>query len=214
MDGILDRFSINCHSSIRYGGDKTVRFDPFRVEGAPRDADVVFVTHDHYDHFSSEDLRREMKPEALLVLPESCRETALEAGFDAERLLTVQPGRDYQAAGIDFRTVAAYNLDKPFHPREKGWVGYVVTLEGQRVYVAGDTDDTPEARRVVCDIAFLPAGGTYTMTATEAAALAAALHPQAAVPTHYGCITGESGDGAAFAAALPQQVPCRLLIGR
>ena len=65
MDGILDRFSINCHSSIRCGGDRTVRFDPFRVEGAPRDADVVFVTHDHYDHFSPEDLRRVMKPEAL-----------------------------------------------------------------------------------------------------------------------------------------------------
>ena len=89
-----------------------------------------------------------------------------------------------------------------------------MTLEGQRVYVAGDTDDTPEARRVVCDIAFLPAGGTYTMTATEAAALAAALQPKIAVPTHYGCITGESGDGAVFAAALPQQMPCRLLIGR
>lgn len=212
MDGILDRFSINCHSSIRCGGDRTVRFDPFRVEGAPRDADVVFVTHDHYDHFSPEDLRRVMKPEALLVLPESCRETALEAGFDAERLLTVQPGRDYQAAGIDFRTVAAYNLDKPFHPREKGWVGYVVTLEGQRVYVAGDTDDTPEARAVICDAAFLPVGGTYTMTAPEAAALTNVLRPQIAVPTHYGSIVGRMSDGDDFAAALAADIRCVKLI--
>lgn len=211
MNEILDRFSIRCHSSIRYGGEKTVRFDPFREE-ASHDADVVFVTHGHYDHFSPEDLRRVMKPEAVLVLPESCREAAVEAGFDPARLMTVRPGEAYTVEGIEFCTVPAYNTDKAFHPRENGWVGYVAALEGQRVYVAGDTDDTPEARRVACDIAFLPVGGTYTMTAAEAAALAAALRPKIAVPTHYGCIVGEAGDGEAFAAALPEGIACRRLI--
>lgn len=106
----------------------------------------------------------------------------------------------------------AYNIGKPFHPRSNGWVGYVAELDGLRVYVSGDTDDTPEARAVSCDAAFLPVGGTYTMTAAQAAGLAAALRPQIAVPTHYGCIVGERTDGAAFAAALPADISAVQLI--
>ena len=207
MDDILSRFSINCHSSIRYAGGVTVWFDPFRVADAPCDADVVFVTHDHYDHFSPEDIRRVMKPGAVLVLPETCVAAALRAGFASAQLLPVRPGEAYTVKDLPFTAVPAYNLSKPFHPRGNRWVGYVVTLEGRRVYVAGDTDDTPDARSVSCDVAFLPVGGTYTMTAAQAAGLAAALRPQIAVPTHYGCIVGERTDGAAFAAALPQCKP-------
>ena len=91
-------------------------------------------------------------------------------------------------------------------------MGYVVTLEGRRIYVAGDTDDTPDARSVSCDVAFLPVGGTYTMTAAQAAGLAAALRPQIAVPTHYGCIVGSLSDGDTFAAALPPDISCVRLI--
>ncbi len=173
MNDFMTRFSINCHSSIRCGGDTVLWFDPFRVENTPADGDVIFVTHEHYDHFSPEDIRRVMKADAVLVLPESCRETALAAGFAAEQ---------------------------------------IVTVAGRRVYVAGDTDDTPEARAVRCDAAFLPAGGTYTMTAAEAAALANAIHPQAAVPTHYGSIVGEKTDGDAFAAALDAGIRCVKLL--
>ena len=212
MDDILSRFSINCHSSIRYAGAMTVWFDPFRVADAPCDADVVFVTHDHYDHFSPEDIRRVMKPDAVLVLPESCRAAALEAGFSASQLLPVRAGEHYTVKGIPFTAVPAYNIGKPFHPRSNGWVGYVAELDGLRAYVAGDTDDTPEARAVSCDAAFLPVGGTYTMTAAQAAGLAAALRPQIAVPTHYGCIVGERMDGAAFAAALPADISAVQLI--
>lgn len=212
MDDILSRFSINCHSSIRYAGAMTVWFDPFRVADAPCDADVVFVTHDHYDHFSPEDIRRVMKPDAVLVLPETCVAAALRAGFTPAQLLPVRPGEAYTVQGLPFTAVPAYNLGKPFHPRGNRWVGYVVTLEGRRVYVAGDTDDTPDARSVSCDVAFLPVGGTYTMTAAQAAGLAAALRPQIAVPTHYGCIVGERTDGAAFAAALPADISAVQLI--
>ena len=111
-----------------------------------------------------------------------------------------------------FETVAAYNIGKKFHPQANQWVGYVVTVAGRRVYVAGDTDDTPEARAVRCDAAFLPAGGTYTMTASEAAALANAIHPQVAVPTHYGSIVGEMADGDTFAAALAGGIRCVKLL--
>lgn len=208
----ISPFSINCHSSIRYGGAVTVWFDPFRVENATGDSDVIFITHDHYDHFSPEDIRRVMKPDAVLVLPESCRAAALAAGFSASQLLPVRAGEHYTVKGIPFTAVPAYNIGKPFHPQANGWVGYVAELDGLRVYVSGDTDDIPEARAVSCDAAFLPVGGTYTMTAAQAAGLAAALRPRIAVPTHYGCIVGERTDGAAFAAALPADISAVQLI--
>jgi|GEM_PF-537231 len=171
MDDILSRFSINCHSSIRYAGAMTVWFDPFRVADAPCDADVVFVTHDHYDHFSPEDIRRVMKPGAVLVLPETCVAAALRAGFASAQLLPVRPGEAYTVKDLPFTAVPAYNLGKPFHPRGNRWVGYVVTLEGRRVYVAGDTDDTPDARSVSCDVAFLPVGGTSPRRESAEAAI-------------------------------------------
>ena len=102
MDDILSRFSINCHSSIRYAGAMTVWFDPFRVADAPCDADVVFVTHDHYDHFSPEDIRRVMKPDAVLVLPETCVAAALRAGFASAQLLPVRPGEAYTVKDLPF----------------------------------------------------------------------------------------------------------------
>ena len=125
MDDILSRFSINCHSSIRYAGAMTVWFDPFRVADAPCDADVIFVTHDHYDHFSPEDIRRVMKPDAVLVLPETCVAAALRAGFASAQLLPVRPGEAYTVKDLPFTAVPAYNLGKPFHPRGNRWVGYV-----------------------------------------------------------------------------------------
>ena len=161
----LARFSINCHSSIRCGGDTVLWFDPYRVAAEPHDGDVIFVTHSHSDHISPDDIRRVMKPDAVLVLPESCRQAALDTGFAARQLMPVRPGARYEVRGVTFETVPAYNLNKKFHPRANNWVGYVVTVDGLRFYVAGDTDDTPEARAVRCDAAFLPAGGTYTMTA-------------------------------------------------
>ena len=213
MDDILSRFSINCHSSIRYAGAMTVWFDPFRVADAPCDADVVFVTHDHYDHFSPEDIRRVLSPDGFIVLPDTCYRTALEAGFEESALLPVHTGVTYELLGLSFRAVAAYNEGKNFHPEANRWLGYVVTtVDGLRFYVAGDTDNIGEARSVRCDAAFLPVGGTYTMTAAQAAGLAAALRPQIAVPTHYGCIVGERTDGAAFAAALPADISAVQLI--
>lgn len=212
MKDYMARFSINCHSSIRCGGDTVLWFDPFRVTDTPHDGDVIFITHDHYDHFSPEDIRRVMRPDAIIVLPERCRDTALAAGFPASQLMTTAPGAVSAVKGVAFETVPAYNIHKPFHPQANGWVGYVVTVDSRRFYVAGDTDDIPEARSVRCDVAFLPVGGTYTMTAAEAAALANTIQPAAAVPTHYGSITGTPEDGRLFAAMLEASISCVTLL--
>ena len=122
--------------------------------------------------------------------------------------LSVVPGREYEAAGVRFLTVPAYNrLPKLFHPKKNGWTGYViVTAEGARVYVAGDTDATDEAAEVGCEIAVVPVGGKYTMNAAEAAGLVNKIRPAAAVPTHYGSIVGRDADGDVFAESVDSEI--------
>lgn len=194
----LEQVKVLAHSAIRLVGSKTLYFDPYHLKNETRDADIIFVTHDHYDHFSPEDIRKAARPDTRLVMPASTAALAAEQGFDPERILVAEPGRDYSLDGISFTAVPAYNPQKKFHPQEKGWVGYLVTLDGLRYYVAGDMDAIPEARALQCDVALVPVGGKYTMNAEEAAALVNGMKPRMAVPTHYGDIVGDPGDGARF----------------
>ena len=119
-----------------------------------------------------------MKPDAVLVLPESCRQAALDTGFAARQLMPVRPGARYEVRGVTFETVPAYNLNKKFHPRANNWVGYVVTVDGLRFYVAGDTDDTPEARAVRCDASARKLPSPPTTAASWAACPTATPSPQ------------------------------------
>ena len=123
MCDIINRFSINCHSSIRCdNGNMVLRFDPFRVEDTPHDAGLVFITHDHYDHFSPEDIRRVLSPDGFIVLPDTCYRTVLEAGFEESALLPVHTGVTYELLGLSFRAVATYNEGKISTPRPTaGW---------------------------------------------------------------------------------------------
>ncbi len=208
----IGNVSINAHSSIRIEGSVVLRFDPFQLEGAPHDADVVLVTHEHFDHFSPDDIRAVAKPETDYVVPRGMEDQVLALGIPGEHVLALAPGEACDVRGVRVRAVPAYNLNKRFHPRDNGWVGYVVTLDGVRYYVAGDTDDLPENRSLGCDVALVPVGGTYTMTAPEAAAFVNAMQPRVAVPTHYGKVAGSPGDGAAFAALLDPDIACELLV--
>ena len=122
------------------------------------------------------------------------------------------PGDTAEAAGLALRAIPAYNTNKPNHPRENGWIGYLLTINGIRYYIAGDTDDTPEAREVSCDVALVPVGGTYTTDAEEAARMVNAMGPRGAVPTHYGAIVGTAADGERFRAGLAPGILCRLLL--
>lgn len=195
------------HSSIRITGEKTVYVDPFGVEKDYRDADLILITHDHFDHFSPEDIQKVRKEDTVIVTPASAAQKAGELGFGA--VLTAVPGDDFSAAGLSIRAVAAYNTNKPNHPKENRWLGYIVKMNGARYYIAGDTDDTPEARAVACDLALVPVGGTYTTTAEEAAQMVNAIHPAAAVPTHYAAIIGSKEDAKRFAAKLDSGILCR-----
>ncbi len=180
--------TVNSHSSIRVESGSTVYFDPFQMKTAPHDADVIFVTHDHYDHFSPEDIDKVRKAGTVFVVPHSL------AGKTGGEEVVMAPGDKATVGGIAVEAVRAYNPGKKFHPKENDWLGYIVTVEGKRIYVCGDTDATDEAKAVKCDILCVPIGGTYTMTAAEAAELTAAIGPEAVIPTHYGSIVGSYGD--------------------
>lgn len=191
------QITVNAQSSIRIGGDQVLYFDPFRITDARKDADIVFITHPHFDHFSPADIARVCKPETVFIAPESMAAELKSAGITEPVLM--KPGKSKTISGIAVETVPAYNISKQFHPKQNGWLGYIVTVGGKRIYAAGDTDATKEAAAVQCDIALIPIGGTYTMNPAEAAELVNRMRPQIVIPIHYGTIVGNPGDGAAFA---------------
>lgn len=195
---MLDRIKINAHSSIRIEGKPEIYIDPFMVEENTNNADVIFITHDHHDHLSAEDIAKVCKEDTIYVVPESCADSALKAGIREEYLKTMREGDVIEIAGISALAVAAYNLKKQFHPKRNGWLGYVLTIDDTRIYIAGDTDVTPEAKKVSCDIAMVPVGGTYTTDPNEAAMLVNEIKPRIAIPTHYGAIVGDENDDSRF----------------
>lgn len=200
---------INTHSSIRLEAKSgTVAYvDPYGFEAEPHDADLVLVTHTHYDHFSPEDIAKVGTPRTAFVLPASARKDFADAGFSGDRATFLAPSdRATPLPGVEVEAVPAYNATKQFHPKARAWVGYVIGIDGLRVYVAGDTDDLPQNRSISCDVALVPVGGTYTMDVPEAASFVNALRPAVAIPEHYGTVAGSPDDGARFAALVDPSV--------
>ena len=196
---MTENIRVLTHSSIRIqSGDTVLYVDPYKVSGRPQDADYVFITHDHFDHFSPEDIEKVSCDKTVLVVPEKMRDKVLQEADETRGIIPVKPDAPYDINGFSFETVPAYNRLKPFHPKAAGWVGYIFCLDGKRIYVAGDTDATPDAKKVRCDVALVPVGGTYTMNASQAAELVNTIRPAAAIPTHYGSVAGSAADAESF----------------
>ena len=197
---MVDNITVNTQSSIRIESRVGVIYaDPLGINDDVHDADYILITHDHYDHFSPEDIEKVAKSDSILVVPEKMQVKAQEVAGVVGRIETVKPGVYREMNGLEFETVPAYNILKAFHPKSAGWVGYILRIDGKRIYIAGDTDATKEAKEVKCDIALVPIGGTYTMDAKKAAELVNTLRPNVAIPTHYGSIVGKPSDGDVFA---------------
>lgn len=195
----LANITVNTQSSIRIGGSKVLYFDPYLIPAAAHDADLIFITHEHYDHFEPESIAKLKKEETLLVAPESMKKKTLsESGIAEGNCLFYQPGESFEAGGAAVETIPAYNKLKPFHPKGKKWQGYVVTMDDIRYYVSGDTDVNEDIKKVRCDVALIPIGGFYTMDWKQAAEYIAQIKPQAVIPTHYGSIVGNKTDGEDF----------------
>lgn len=205
--GMRNKVEVFTQNSIRIRGNgKVIYIDPFQMKESPRDADFVLITHDHYDHFSPEDLAKVSGEHTVLVVPEKMAERAEAVSDLVCKIVSVRPGAHYEINGLLFDTVPAYNRVKPFHPKSAGWVGYILEVDGKKVYVAGDTDATKEARQVQCDVALVPIGGTFTMDARRAAELINTIRPAIAIPTHYGTIVGKPEDAEVFAGKVRESI--------
>ena len=199
----LDRITVNVQSSIRIEGSKILYFDPFQMREAAHDADIIFITHEHYDHFEPESIVKVKKESSFLVAPESMKKKVLSSSVAAkEQCLFYGPDEAHKLGDIAIKTVPAYNKLKPFHPKGKKWLGYAVTMDNICYYISGDTDVTEDIRKVRCDVALIPVGGFYTMDVIQAAEYIADLKPRAVIPTHYGDIAGKKTDGMDFMRAL------------
>ena len=165
---------------VRSRQGTVVYFDPYRLkEGLPQ-ADLILVSHDHFDHCSPEDIRKISKPKTVVIGP------APVAGKLAGTVRLLAAGGTASVGDVKIEALPAYNPAKKFHPRSAGYLGFIAVVDGVRIYHAGDTDFIPEMRTVKADVALLPIGGTYTMDPGEAAQAAAAINPRLAVPMHYG----------------------------
>ncbi len=198
---------INCHSSIKI---ENFYFDPYRIEEAVHDASIVFITHSHYDHFSPEDVKAVSNADTKFVVTPDCVSGLVAAGVAPSKITTVKPGASLSVNGVRIETFSAFNENKPFHPRSKNWVGYVVTIGKKRCCVIGDGDLHEDLVKIKCDYLFVPIGGTYTMDAAQAAQLANLIAPELTIPTHYGTLVGGKEDENAFIARI--KVPYRILI--
>ena len=198
---------INCHSSIKISKGKIIYSDPYKIEKEKHDADIIFITHDHYDHYSEEDIEKVMKEDTIIVAPKTA-----PIFNKIKNKVEVIPNEKYEINGIKIETIPAYNIKKQFHPKSNEWVGYILEIEGKRYYIAGDTDITPESQQVKCDIAFVPVGGTYTMDYKEAAELINIIKPKIAIPMHYGSIVGTKQDAENFKKLLNPEIKCEILI--
>ena len=201
------------HSTIKINkNNKIIYIDPYNISDGINDADYIFITHNHYDHFSEEDIKKVKNNETIIIITEDLYTNTLKLGFNGMNIITVKPNENYQVEGIKFSTIPAYNTNKTFHPKENSWVGYIIELEGSKYYIAGDTDITDENKKVKCDVAFLPVGGTYTMDFKEAAHLINEIKPKITVPIHYGSIVGTNQDATDFVKLLHPNIKGIILI--
>jgi len=170
--------------------DKVIYIDPFRLGSGYETADYVFITHSHFDHLSTDDIGKISGKKTTVIAP-----VEAEQKLKNYNVITIEPGKKYNVEGIEFSTVPAYNIKKErlnYHPRTNNWVGYIIEIEGKKIYHAGDTDFVEEMKNIKCDLALLPIGGTYTMDVEEAIAASKYINSSYFAPMHYKALLGIS----------------------
>ncbi len=182
----------------------SIYFDPYEIEKAAPAA-IILASHDHFDHCVAEDIAKLQGPDTVVITEAECARKL------SGEVRVVKPGDTLEVKGVKVQAVPAYNTDKDFHPKDKGWLGFVVTVDGVSLYHAGDTDHIPEMASLEVDVALVPVSGTYVMTAEQAVEAVKAIQPKLAIPMHYGAIVGGADDAQRFARALEGVVPVKVL---
>ncbi|MBP5261917.1 MAG: MBL fold metallo-hydrolase [Clostridiales bacterium] len=199
------------HSSVKLKSDVVVYCDPYDIREALHDADLIMITHDHFDHYSPEDIAKVIKADTVVLVPSSMEAKVKKELGRKVMVLSGEAGEKFNFDYIDVKMVPSYNVDKQFHPQSAGWVGYIVTIDDKKVYIAGDTDINDDILNVDCDVAMVPVGGTYTMTAAEAASLVNQIGCEVAIPTHYGSVTGDESCGIGFASLVDSSIEVKVI---
>lgn len=189
---MLSRVKWLGHATVLFTAPKIIYIDPYQLKDIPQKADIILITHDHYDHLSEPDIKKICTAETVIIIPELVKKSL------PGNLRHIKIGETIRIADIAVEAVPAYNTDKQFHPKSAHNVGYIVTIDNTRYYHAGDTDVIPDMENLKVDVAFLPVGGTYTMNPREAATAAEKIQPKIAVPIHYDSIVGSSEDARLF----------------
>ena len=197
------------HSTVKIEDKGVVIYvDPYMIDRNYNDADYIFITHSHYDHYSKEDIEKVINDKTVLIVTKDLEEKVEKYGNE---YIIVFPNEEYDLKNFSFKTIPAYNIDKQFHKKEYDWVGYIICINGISYYIAGDTDITEEAKKVKADIVFVPVGGTYTMTFKEAANLVNIIKPKVSVPIHYSVIVGSKEDAEKFRGCLDKDIKCEII---
>ena len=204
MIKLLENIAWLGHSSFRISTELIIFVDPWQINEDIK-ADLIFITHSHYDHCSVKDVARIVKPETVIITTSDSADKLRGVGCE---IYETKPGDKGEAKNIKFEAVHAYNINKDHHPKSSNWVGYILEVLGERLYFAGDTDYIPEMKHLhEIDVAFLPIGGEFTMGVDEAIKAALEIHPKYVVPTHYGEFIGDAEDAENFASVMDQKDP-------
>ena len=192
------------HAGFCIMAEKTVYFDPYEIKGGPK-ADLILISHEHYDHCSPEDVAKVQGTGTVIVTESGA------AGKLTGDVRVLRPWEGITVQGVTIQAVPSYNTDKVFHPKANNWLGFILELEGVKVYHAGDTDFIPEMNDLEVDIALLPVSGTYVMDADQAVQAARVINPALAIPMHYGAVAGDRGDALKFKKALQGEIEVLVL---
>lgn len=208
----MENVNLFKHNSIKIiNNNLNIYIDPFRIDVVSNDADIIFITHSHYDHFSIDDIMNIKKDTTKIV---STKDTYKEIKnyFKDEDIIIVEPNKSYNILGINFSTVRAYNVNKEYHPIENDWVGYILNIDEKKYYIMGDTDVNEDNSNIECDVLFVPIGGKFTMDYKEAADYTNSINPSVVIPTHYGLIVGDVDLGEKFKELINFNIECELYI--
>ena len=201
------QIEVNYHSSVLI--NDSIYIDPLNITKNVM-AQYVFITHPHWDHFSIRDINKIITKNTQIICPLSMKDE-INNIFD-NPITFVQPNQQYTIDGLKFSTIPSYNLDKQFHLKQYNWVGYILDINGGSVTIAGDTDLTPELKKVKTDILLLPIGGTFTMDYKQAAQAVNIIKPKKVIPVHYGEVVGNAQMAQKFKHLINKDIECEIQI--